>query len=80
MAHYKYPNYLQHEDSPEYDTILEPGQQTVLSGIYRCQGCGKSVTSIKDRPLPPQNHHQHLPSDGPVRWRLVVRSHYVGGY
>jgi hypothetical protein len=22
--------------------------------------------------LPPQNHHQHQPSQGPIRWRLVV--------
>jgi hypothetical protein len=80
MAHYKYPQFLQQEDDRLYDTLYEPGDNAPVSGVYRCEGCGKSVTSIKDRPLPPQNHHQHTAAQGRVRWRLVVRSHYVGGY
>jgi hypothetical protein len=80
MAHYKYAQFLQQENGAEYDNILDVGKPTPLSGVYRCEGCGKSVTSIKDKPLPPQNHHQHTFGEGPIRWRLVVRSHWVGGY
>ena len=80
MAYYKYPQFLQQENGGEYDLIYEPGAQTPISGVYRCEGCGKSVTSIKDRPLPPQNHHEHSPQQGLIRWRLAVKSHYVGGY
>jgi len=80
MAHYKYAHFLSQENDPIYDQIFEPGQTTPMSGVYRCEGCGKSVTSIKDRPLPPQNHHQHNAGEGRVRWRLAVRSHWIGGY
>jgi hypothetical protein len=80
MAHYKYGAFLQQENGNEYDTLHEPGEKTSFSGVYRCEGCGKSVTSIRERPLPPQNHHEHLLNEGRIRWRLVVKSHYVGGY
>lgn len=80
MAHYKYAQYLQQENSQEYDAIHSPAFKTSVSGVYRCEGCGRSVTSIKDRPLPPQNHHEHAPIQGSIRWRLVVKSHWVGGY
>jgi hypothetical protein len=80
MAWYRYPQFLQQENTAEYDAIHEPGAKTPVSGVYRCEGCGKSVTSIKDRPLPPQNHHEHTLGQGRIRWRLVVKSHYVGGY
>lgn len=79
MAHYKYPQFLQQEDGAEYDTLHSPSQPAPLSGVYRCTGCGKSITAIRDRQLPPQNHHQHAPGQGPIQWRLVVKSHWVGG-
>lgn len=76
MAYYKYSQFLSQQYGPEYDTIHEPGAQTPYSGVYRCEGCGHSITSVKPHPLPPQNHHQHTPAQGRIRWRLVVKSHY----
>jgi hypothetical protein len=80
MAHYKYSQFLEQENASDYDTVHDSGASTPYSGVYRCEGCGKSVTSIRERPLPPQNHHQHSSNQGRIRWRLAVRSHYVGGY
>lgn len=80
MAYYKYGHFLRQEGSAEYDVVHEPGVNTPISGIYRCEGCGHSVTSIKDRPLPHQNHHKHTAAQGPIGWRLAVKSHYTGGY
>lgn len=79
MAHYKYIQFLQQEDGGEYDLGYHPSATTPISGVYRCTGCGKSVTSVKDKPFPPQNHHQH-PNNAEIRWQLVVRSHWAGGY
>jgi len=76
MAYYKYPQFLLQEQGSEFDTIHEPGQPTPFSGIYRCEGCGLSVTSVTPHPLPPQNHHQHTTQQGRIRWRLVVKSHF----
>ena len=77
MALYNDGSLLVHEDSPMYHTHLPPGAPTPVSGVYRCRTCGKSVTSIKSRPLPPQHaSHRH---PGPIDWQLVVKSHLVGG-
>jgi hypothetical protein len=77
MAFYKYPQFLQQENTQEYDVTYNPGTTTPISGVYRCEGCGRSVTSVKDHPFPPQNHHEHNPSQGHIRWRLVVKSHWI---
>lgn len=69
---YKYPQYLSLSDSPLFDEIHHPGASTPHSGIYRCEGCGKEITSITGNPLPPQNHHQHSTAQGSIRWRLAV--------
>jgi hypothetical protein len=76
VAYYKYPQFLTQQNTAEFDAIHEPGVATPYSGIYRCEGCGLSVTSVHPHPLPPQNHHQHSTAQGRVRWRLVVKSHY----
>lgn len=76
MAIYKYANFLVSDAGGQFDVIHEPGQSTPISGVYRCTGCGKSVTSVKDKPLPSQNHHQH--NNGTrIRWQLTVQSHWV---
>jgi len=75
MAYYKNANYLQQEFGSEFDVVHEPAATTPLSGIYRCTGCGKSITSVKDHRFPPQNHHQH-PSDMPINWQLIVKAHW----
>jgi hypothetical protein len=69
---YKYGNWLTQSNDAKFDEIHEPGDSTPYSGIYRCEGCGKEVTSVAGHPLPPQNHHQHEPSQGKIRWRLAV--------
>jgi hypothetical protein len=76
MAYYKYGQFLTRQEGPEFDLLHHPGQPTPFSGVYRCEGCGLSVTSVNPHPLPPQNHHQHPNSLTPIRWRLVVKSHY----
>lgn len=72
MALYKYPHYLGRSDDAAFDQILGPGANTPHSGIYRCEGCSKEIAANQGNPLPPQNHHQHRPAQGTIRWRLVV--------
>ncbi len=74
MAQYKYGKFLSQvsADTDAYDVIWNPGSQPINSGIYRCVGCGREVVGEKERTLPPQNHHQHTPVQGLIRWLLVV--------
>ena len=71
-ALYKYSQYLAQSNHQAFDQINEPGAATPWSGIYRCEGCGKNITSIYGHTLPPQNHHQHTAIQGRIRWRLAV--------
>lgn len=71
-ALYKYSQFLAQSDHQAFDRIYEASVETPHSGIYRCEGCGRCVTSVSSHPLPPQNHHQHTPPQGRIRWRLVV--------
>ena len=72
MALYKDSRYLSKSTSDAFDAIHNPGVATPFSGIYRCEGCGDEIASNKGNPLPPQNHHQHGPAQGQIKWRLVV--------
>jgi hypothetical protein len=72
MAMYKHLVYLQAVQDAVFDQVHQPGFAAPLSGIYRCEGCGLEVASNQGQPLPPQNHHQHTPQQGPIRWRLIV--------
>lgn len=74
MAQYKYGQFLQQKDHEAYDTEYQPGAICPNSGIYRCWACGDEIASNKGNPMPPQNHHQHEPGVGPIRWRLLVFS------
>ena len=69
---FKYSSFLSESDSTVFDQIFKPGEDTPHSGIYRCEGCGQEITSVKGHTLPPQNHHQHSYSQGAIRWRLAV--------
>ncbi|MBB3197367.1 hypothetical protein FHS28_004794 [Roseateles terrae] len=40
--------------------------------MYRCIVCGDEIGIAKGHALPPQNHHQHAVSQGPIRWQLTV--------
>jgi hypothetical protein len=77
MAYYKNPNYLTRENGSEFDDIHLPNTKTPYSGIYRCEGCGLSATFVKNNNIPPQNHHQHGAAQGTIRWRMIVKSHWV---
>lgn len=72
MAQYKYIRYLTQSDHSEYDRLYTPGDTCPNSGIYRCEVCGDEIASNKGNPLPPQNHHQHAPEKGLIRWKLIV--------
>jgi len=50
------------------------GDTVPVSGIYKCQGCNKEITSNKDDPFPPQNKHQHTAAQGKVLWKLIIRT------
>ena len=76
MAFYKYPKFLTQNGNSEFDNFHHPNTPAPYSGIYRCEGCGQSATFIKDKNIPPQNHHQHSQAQGSIRWRLVVKSHW----
>jgi hypothetical protein len=69
---YKYQQFLATSTHAAFDTICEPASATQWSGIYRCEGCGKAITSIAGNKLPPQNHHQHTIQQGRIRWRLAA--------
>ena len=72
MAQYKYSKYLTQSDHSAYDTLHNPGSTCENSGIYRCESCGDEIASNKGNPFPPQNHHQHAPGAGAIKWKLIV--------
>jgi hypothetical protein len=72
MAIYKYPGLLHQNDGGAFDELLQPGFRIGISGIYRCAVCGDEIAANKGDPLPPQNHHQHRPGLGAIRWRLMI--------
>ncbi len=75
VAYFKDGRYLTRDSGAKFDLLHYPGQQTPFSGIYCCEICEQSVTSVTPHPLPPQNHHQHVPY-APIRWRLIVKAHF----
>ena len=78
MAFYKYGHFLtQRTDLTDFDFVHAPSSNTPSSGIYRCEGCGREITSVRGHPLPPQNHHQHAAAQGAIRWQLTVMSTHV---
>ena len=72
MASYKYPQYVVKIESPIFDELHTPGTLAPYSGIYRCMSCGDEDACNKGKSLPPQNHAQHDPSKGAIRWKLTV--------
>ena len=72
MALYKYSQYLGQNNDAVFDGENTPGTAAPRSGIYRCTGCGREEASNQGQPLPPQNHHQHSPAQGAIRWKLIV--------
>lgn len=65
-------------DKEWWTNSYDPGNEVPVSGIYRCIGCGKEITSNHGDPFPPQNHHQHSHDQGPIKWKLNVRTNTTG--
>ncbi|CAH0181687.1 protein L [Stenotrophomonas lactitubi] len=61
-----------------WNTVYSPGDTVQVSGIYRCLGCKREITSNQRDPFPPQSHHQHAPQQGAIRWKLNVRTNTEG--
>ena len=79
MALYKYVQFLTlRSDLTDFDYVYGPAAITPASGIYRCEGCGREITSVRGHPFPPQNHHQHGAGQGTIRWQLTVMSTHAG--
>jgi len=72
MALYKNGSYLAQSHHEAFDTLFVPGDRPANSGIYRCESCGDEIAANKDQPLPPQNHHQHAPGLGRIKWKMIV--------
>lgn len=72
MAQYKYGQHLTQSQHTAFDALLSPGTPAENAGIYRCASCGDEIGIAKGHTLPPQNHHQHAPGLGAIRWQLLV--------
>lgn len=72
MALYKHGKYFSQSNDAEFDKLHNPGDICPFSGIYRCESCGDEIAANKNTPLPPQNHHQHAPAQGRIRWKLIA--------
>ena len=72
--------YLQRvtSDKEHWLASYEVGDTVPYSGIYKCLGCNKEITSNKGDPFPPQNKHQHTSGQGKVIWKLIVRTDTEG--
>lgn len=65
-------------DGSHWTTIYNPSEAVPVSGIYKCLGCKKEITSNKGDKFPPQNHHQHSTAQGKIQWKLNVRTNTDG--
>ena len=74
MALYKTANFLKHSTHANFDKTYSPGDPTPDPGIYKCIVCGDEIGIAKGHTLPPQNHHQHRPGLGSIKWQLIVCS------
>lgn len=72
MALYKDGSKLSYNNHANFDKIWKPGETPPDNGIYECQGCGDEIASNKGVQLPSQNHRQHSPQQGAIRWKMIV--------
>lgn len=72
MALYKHGNFLTQSHSEAFDATSSPGVAAPHPGIYRCTSCGDEIAIAGGHVLPPQNHRQHDPAGGLIRWQLLV--------
>ena len=76
MTYYKYTQFLMYEDGPDYDETSKPGTSAPFSGIYYCEVCGGSITAVRSATAAVAGTSPSHPVQGPIRWRLAVKSHY----
>lgn len=74
MAYYKKASELTKSEDKRFDAVYTPGMKAPYSGIYICTNCRDEAACNHNDPLPPQNHRQHSPSKGEVRWQLLVQT------
>jgi hypothetical protein len=72
MALYKYDAFLEKSQHESFDQLWQPSTVAPYPGLYRCHACGHEIATAAGHVLPPQNHHQHTPLQGPIQWRLIV--------
>jgi hypothetical protein len=80
MAWYVHASNLTKSDGDKawWKGSYDPGSEVPVSGIYKCQGCMREITSNAGDPFPPQNHHQHDRTQGTIRWKLIFRTNTNG--
>ncbi len=80
MAWYKNLSNLKESTSTQewWTKTYKPGDTVPVSGLYKCAGCKREITSNEDDPFPPQNRHQHPVEHGDVKWKLIVRTNTEG--
>lgn len=72
MALYKFGQRLTQTNDAAFDGSHTPGTAAPHPGIYRCTSCGDEIAIAGGHILPPQNHRQHNPQSGDIRWQLLV--------
>lgn len=72
MALYKYNTHLNTSQDSAFDALHQPGTAAPHPGIYRCTSCGDEIAIAGGHVLPPQNHKQHDPAKGAIKWKLLV--------
>lgn len=72
MALYNDASNFTPSNDPLFGRVFEPGQLLPKGGMCRCTGCNKEIAIAQYHALPPQNHHQHLYSKLPIRWKLIT--------
>jgi hypothetical protein len=72
VASYKHDHYIARSDSDEFDKDHQPGEIATILAFYLCMGCARETAINHGEPLPSRNHHEHVPSQGVIRWRLIV--------
>jgi hypothetical protein len=72
MAFYKYRGFLTESEDAKFEDLRLPGSLAPVTGVYRCETCGREVVSEEHRRLPSSGHHLHSPGQLGIRWRLIV--------
>lgn len=81
MALYNDSKFLTHNTEwVGWKSKYSPAEIVPHSGIYRCTGCKKEVTSNKGDKFPPQNHHQHGTNQGSIQWQMIVYTDTEGKF